>query len=198
MQHLFVSTCDPHVWSHVVSFCRPICLTSKCTHILLPSLHPPRSGAAVRGFAAAVSCYDVKTMPPRPARVLSTLSIACNLTPNLLCHPPNESPRHKVHAGVPHHLDLQREGDREHTTYSQKPHSHISPPLLQSTHSRINRWFADTCAESNTGCQHIPALGLWTSQRCRRGMSDHMGGVQFTQLRCNPRSELNEGMMGID
>lgn len=49
------------------SFNRPISLTSKCTHILLPSLRPPLSGAAVRGSAAAVSCYDVKTMTLPPS-----------------------------------------------------------------------------------------------------------------------------------
>ena len=60
MNHKHVFVCvlvSPH---------RPICLTSKCMRTSPPSLRPPRSGAAVRGFAAAVSCYDVKTTAPLP------------------------------------------------------------------------------------------------------------------------------------
>lgn len=65
---------------------RPICLTSKCMHTSLPSPLRPPSGAAVRGFAAAASCYDVKTtaplyLSPRPSYALPA---ARHLTPDLL------------------------------------------------------------------------------------------------------------------
>lgn len=107
------------VWSscrHVLSFPfnRPICLTSKCTHILLPSLRPPPLGAAVRGFAAAVSCYDVKTMTsPQMFFVPSPQPVIWLPT----CCGPYEPPCHRVHAGVPPHLELQREGDGEHDIF---------------------------------------------------------------------------------
>lgn len=69
-----------------LSLRRPTCLTSKCMRTSLPSLHPPPSGAAVRGFAAAASCYDVKTTTPLflPSCPSYTLPAARRLTPDLL------------------------------------------------------------------------------------------------------------------
>lgn len=64
---------------------------------LPPSLRPPPSGAAVRGFAAVASCYDVKTTSPLPSPS-NTLPAARHLTPDLLSsswHPV------RVRAGVP-------------------------------------------------------------------------------------------------
>lgn len=48
----------------VLSTHRPTCPTSRSTPTSHPSLRPLQLGAAARGFAAAVSCYDVKTLAP--------------------------------------------------------------------------------------------------------------------------------------
>lgn len=62
--HIFVQGSNTFLFLCLFFNYRLICLTSKCMHTSLPSLHPPRSGAAARGSAAAASCYDVKRPAP--------------------------------------------------------------------------------------------------------------------------------------
>lgn len=85
---------------------RLICPTSRCTPTLPPSLPRPQLGAAVRGFVAAVSCYDVeapvlKLLPPlRPAARLCSCP-----APHAMLHRRN-GVRDKVLACLPHAAHL--------------------------------------------------------------------------------------------
>lgn len=95
---------------------RLICLTSKCMHTSLLSLHPPQSGAAVRGFAAAVSCYDVKRTAPSSLSLCPSymLPAASHLTPDLL-PPTTPGPLSQTTCWCVPLLELQREGESQTT-----------------------------------------------------------------------------------
>lgn len=147
-------------------FNRPICLTSKCTHILLPSLRPPPLGAAVRGFAAAVSCYDVKTMTS-PPNVLCTLSTACNLTPNLLR--PLWAPLSQSTRWCSAPFGPAKRGRRRTRHIPQNIPTSLHHSYNTCTAGLNRRSFAEVDAETNAECQHIPALCLWTHRHYRRG-----------------------------
>lgn len=131
------------------SFHRPICLTSKCTHTSLLSLRPPPSGAAVRGFAAAVFCYDVKTTtPPFPPCPSYTLSAACILTPT--CCPP-VGPQSQSTCWFPSPFGAaEREPNNATGSWGKPPkkHSQISPPHIQYMHDRFLHKII--CRHSNT------------------------------------------------
>lgn len=117
--HIFVRAINtfPSVSLSFMFFCyRLICLTSKCMHTLLLSLHPPQSGAAVRGFAAAVSCYDVKRTAPSSLSLCPSymLPAASHLTPDLL-PPTTPGPLSQTTCWCVPLLELQREGESQTT-----------------------------------------------------------------------------------
>ena len=136
---------------------RPICLTSKCMHTSLPSLRPPQSGGAVRGFAAAVSCYDVKTTTPlsSPPFPLVHVPHSSSLDPQPAV--PLPDPCQRVHAGLCHPpspppfgaAERGREPNNATGTrgnFSQKNIPEISPP--QHTTQYMHRKSSHTLVDS--------------------------------------------------
>lgn len=122
-------------------------------HTSLPSLRPPQSGGAVRGFAAAVSCYDVKTTTPlsSPPFPLVHVPHSPSLDPPPTCCPPagplSQSTCWFVSFPPPHHpLELQREGESQITLqelgviFPQKNIPEISPPqhITQYMHKKAH------------------------------------------------------------
>lgn len=134
---------------------RLICLTSKCMHTSLPSLHPPPSGAAVKGFAAAVSCYDVKTTTPFPVPV-SLVHVP--RSPSLDPWPavPLPAPCHRVHAGVSPFLSCrERERAKQHyRVLGNFPKNIPNSPHHTNTYTNTTAfhtcWYKDTRAQINS------------------------------------------------
>lgn len=155
---------------------RPICLTSKCMHTSLLSLRPPPSGGAVRGFAAAVSCYDVKTTTPHPHPLppVSLVHALCSLylDPDLLpplsqstCWCPSPFGASERERAKP---TLQGLGVNPPPPPN---HSQISPPHMRFVHNRLLH--KTTCRHVNTqihsqkNVRTFLVCVWWTSQCCR-------------------------------
>ena len=145
---------------------RPICLTSKCMHTSLPSLRPPQSGGAVRGFAAAVSCYDVKTTTPLSSPPFPLVHVPHS--PSLDPQPavPLPAPCHRAHAGLcrpppppPPFGAAERGREPNNATgtrgnFSQKNIPEISPPH-RTVHAQKKHTHTGWLLEE---CQNIPGL----------------------------------------
>lgn len=170
------------VCEHSWSLCLITCCFLLQTHLpnikvhayFAPVTPPPSVGGSRQRFCRCCVLLWCKDNDPRPARVLTTLSIACNLTPNLLWPPPQWVPPGTMPAPF---RSLKRGRQRTHNIFPRTTFPHLLHRCYNPHAAGLTGGFADACAEANAGCQHIPAPALWTSQRCRkRGVWSHGRG----------------------
>lgn len=152
---------------------------------LPPSLRPPPSGAAVRGFAAVASCYDVKTTsPPSLSLEHAPRSSSLDPWPAVLLLAPRQSTCWCAHH--PTTLLSCRERERAKTLYKilgNFPPKNIPQSLLKHKYSSCT---ADSPMCTHTfkhtdllfeECHNIP--GLWSVDKplLQRGLC---------QIQCGP------------